>query len=340
MNDKHDPVDRALRSLRSAQWTGESHNAKLEEKLMQEFHTNHTSSFVSRHRTLAAALAIVLVGGAGFAAAGGTEAVKQLFVTLQIIGPNGETQVVDAILEPTDDGGGSATMNLNAGDGKEATILLEKVPDEDAETETTAITVQLDGGAKVGCNELSITTGSDEEANAIMMQAMQATIANQGDGQTKSARFGRAIHPIVQDRIGDAVFSDNYEDQDGLWQELSVVAEDAGDIQSFSVYTTFISDAGETQYRRIGSMVGVDPATTDVASVEWDESGLATIHFVGEEGTEISLKVDPYDRANGTATMTFVKEDGSIGVVDLKSDRGTQGAIKTIQIHRDNRSDR
>ncbi len=281
----------------------------------------------------------MLVGGAGFAAAGGTEAVKQLFVTLQIIGPDGETQVVDAILEPTDDGGGTATMSLDVGDGSEATILLEKLPSEDAASETTAITIQLDGGMQLGSNELSITAGSGEEANAIMMQTMQAAIADQSDGQTRTAQFGRAVHPIVQDEIGDAVYSDNYEDKDGLWQELSVVAEDAGDIQSFSVYTTFTNDEGETQYRRIGSMVGVNPESTDVASVEWDKAGLATIHFVQEDGSEISLKVDPYDRSDGTATMTFVKEDGSMGVVDLKTDRGTQGATKTIQIRRDSRND-
>ena len=65
MSDKHDRVESALQSLRECDWPGESSNLELENKLMQAFESNRSTSFVSRHRVLLPALAVLLAGSAG-----------------------------------------------------------------------------------------------------------------------------------------------------------------------------------------------------------------------------------------------------------------------------------
>ncbi|MHC4609068.1 MAG: hypothetical protein ACYS7M_01820, partial [Planctomycetota bacterium] len=73
MQNQMDPLDSALESLRGRRWPGDQHNSQLKDKLMQQFHTRQSSSRLGRHGALLTALALVVLAGVGFAAAGGVE---------------------------------------------------------------------------------------------------------------------------------------------------------------------------------------------------------------------------------------------------------------------------
>ena len=85
MQPKPDPVDHALESLGGQHWPEDYDNNKLKDKIMKDFNTNRTARF-SRRRTLAATLAVVLLGTAGFAAAGGVAMVQGWFITVEVNG--------------------------------------------------------------------------------------------------------------------------------------------------------------------------------------------------------------------------------------------------------------
>lgn len=112
MQHQHDPVDHALESLGGQHWPEDYDNNKLKDKIMKDFNTNSASRF-SRRTTLAATLAVVLLGTVGFAAAGGVQMVQSWFVTLEING-----QPVDVELVPIDvqQDGNSVTLSFDGAD--------------------------------------------------------------------------------------------------------------------------------------------------------------------------------------------------------------------------------
>ncbi len=78
-----DPVDECLQSLRSELRSGIAPNREIEERLMTEYRQQHTPGGFRRYRSLVIALSVVLIGGVGFAATGGTEFVRQ-FVKVRL----------------------------------------------------------------------------------------------------------------------------------------------------------------------------------------------------------------------------------------------------------------
>lgn len=126
MQDQLDPIDNAFESLRGRQWPGAYHNHQLREKLMREFLTRQSSSRLRRRGTLIATLALLVLGSAGFAAAGGVEMVKSWFVTVEVK-INGE--VVDVV----------DTEAIIETDGDQMTITIEDLElDTEVDGPTTA----------------------------------------------------------------------------------------------------------------------------------------------------------------------------------------------------------
>lgn len=81
-----DPIDDAFESLKGRSMPGDAYDPQLKERLMREFNANRSENHHRRRLILAAALAFVLLGGAGFAAAGGIEMVKSWFITIEVDG--------------------------------------------------------------------------------------------------------------------------------------------------------------------------------------------------------------------------------------------------------------
>jgi hypothetical protein len=84
MHEDQDPVAGALQALKDQQWAGGRHNHDLEEKLMQRFDTNTRASRGGGRRVLILAAGALLLGGVGFAAAGGVDMVRSWFVTIEV----------------------------------------------------------------------------------------------------------------------------------------------------------------------------------------------------------------------------------------------------------------
>ncbi len=131
MRDQHDPVDRALQELRSQQWTAGPFSTELENRLMQSFNTQRTPSRFGAGRTPLVALALLIVGGATFAATGGVETIRTWFMHIEI-----NEQPFDVELGQN----GQATFTLDTEEFGPATVLVEKTSSPD-EGEMTRLTV-------------------------------------------------------------------------------------------------------------------------------------------------------------------------------------------------------
>jgi hypothetical protein len=160
VRNEHDPVDEALQSLAGRQWPGATHDAELENRLMQEFNSRRSASFVARHRVLVPVLGVLLLGSAVFAAAGGVEMVKGWFVTIEVAVDGDLIAVEDVVLD--EEGKGSFIMPEEAMEGKELTLSIEGGPVEvpgEGQVATIDINVAEDNVAEVEVN----IVGEDEE---------------------------------------------------------------------------------------------------------------------------------------------------------------------------------
>jgi len=111
-----------LDTLRSEDWTAQSYNPDLENRLMQHFGTNDQRSRFRHPRTVAIGLALLAVSGVTFAATGGVETIKSWFVTVDING-----QQTDVIL----DANGEASLEVQTDDGDTAAIHIQRTESGD-----------------------------------------------------------------------------------------------------------------------------------------------------------------------------------------------------------------
>lgn len=280
MYDNPDPIDRALASLRSQHWTGEPHKVELEEKLMKMYRAKNLSFHIGQHRVLTTLLAVLLIGGVGFAAAGGVEVVKTLFVTVRILGPNGEVYETTDV-EPIEYEDGAATAVIDMGEGQQATLELQRVDPED---------LLEDGGVAVG-EEMAVMTitldgppagahrdGGTEQTIDINMLATTET--DGPVGQTSALR-----------QIAQAEVMIPWVDGAGRPRELHLVRNAEDDIgTSFKIFSSRTLDGGEKVFDMIGLVPGVFAQATEVSSAEVDEYGVTTLTLLFEDGQERTLK--------------------------------------------------
>ncbi len=99
---------------------------------MHNMQANRNTSLVSR-RALVAALVAVVLGGAGFAAAGGLEMVQGWFITVEVNGV--PVEVDDADIDIQTNGDGVTTITLDSADldtgaeGDVATVTVTATQD-------------------------------------------------------------------------------------------------------------------------------------------------------------------------------------------------------------------
>ena len=99
-----DPIDEALRSLRNQDWPGNSCNPELENLLMQKHSVNRSPSRLTSHPVLVAAVALLLLGSFGFAAAGGVQMVKGWFIRAEVDGREVNIDNANLTVEEKEDG--------------------------------------------------------------------------------------------------------------------------------------------------------------------------------------------------------------------------------------------
>lgn len=134
MRRERDPVDSALELLRSESWTAEPWNPDLENQLMQKIDPKPSAGVSPRHVGLAA-VALVAVSGAAFAATGGIARIQK-WLNIEI---NGVSQSV-----PLDENGRSQ-FTIQTEDGGEALVEVERTGTPE-EGQQTRIRVTKDGG--------------------------------------------------------------------------------------------------------------------------------------------------------------------------------------------------
>ena len=110
---------------------------------MQSFETNRSVPAFYRHRLMIPALAVVLLAGVAFVAAGGVEWVQSWFVTTTVNGEVVDTQEVI----PNEDG--SATFNIPVGPPTDGENVVE-------------LAISGDGAPAGGQKTVNVTLSGDE----------------------------------------------------------------------------------------------------------------------------------------------------------------------------------
>ena len=330
MRKESDSIDQALKSLQNEQWTTSPHRQELESKLMAQFNTPRAVTGGRHYRSLIVTLAALLIGGAGFAAAGGPEMVKKWFVTVRLVGPNGET--FDGMLEPISTDENAAEMTIETDDGTETTISVRKLNveptreggDLDAPATMVRLMRQNSGGDET-TTDAQILVPEGETGSIIIGSVPDETKAGSGEsdggefvelaltvdgheteagevvqvnvdmGGPDSAHLQSRALRGVADALAELEPIETWYDEEGILRELFLLPfGKSGDEQAgFNVLMRRGGAGEEASIGVVGTMTGVDPVTTQLVDVEWTLAGEATLQFETAEGKAIGLTVDP-----------------------------------------------
>ena len=108
-----DPVDEALDALRDRTWHGDGTSKELRGELMKKIEENASRTGFSRRGMTVAVLALCALGTAGFAAAGGVDLIRGLFVTVEV---NGEVVDIDEGDITVETQGDTTTVTIDVGE--------------------------------------------------------------------------------------------------------------------------------------------------------------------------------------------------------------------------------
>lgn len=266
---------------------------------MREFHTKRTPTGIRKYRTLVATLAVVLISGAGFAAAGGVEAVKTLFVKVKMIGPDGT--VYDATLEPVELQDGTATMTLDVGDNEEATITIERV----------------DLGDLV--DDMEVAPGEEMIMLSVSLEGVLAGEAPAGGEHTvEIVALATGQEPVDQmDMLREIDLAEvvvPWEDADGEPRELYIVRTGGGEKPiGFELFSSRFLDNGETVYDTVGHICGSLSEGTEIGAVDVDENGAVTMTLLTEVGEERTITLNKADdQASNRVQVIIEGEEGKL----------------------------
>lgn len=160
MRTPSDPVDRALTDLSSGAWARGNHEQRLEKTLLRHFERSAPFSRRATPRALCVAGLAVLIGGAGFAATGGREAIKKLLIRVSLAGS--EDTVFDGEVTPSNNSG-DYQMQVDLGDGRQAELHVRVTPNEDGGgEETKQVSVHIAGDTDA-TEEKTITVQASNE---------------------------------------------------------------------------------------------------------------------------------------------------------------------------------
>ncbi|MBN2564040.1 MAG: hypothetical protein JXQ75_24260 [Phycisphaerae bacterium] len=291
---EQDPVDQAIKSLRSQAWPGESHNIELEERLMRESQSNCSVSRLGRHRVLAAALAVLVLGSVGFAAAGGVDMVKNWLLRVEINGQVTEVQL---------DENGEKTFTINTDDGGTATVDIKKAvsPDEGEMTRVRITKTNDLAGDERRAEWVTKVRVGDEQQIGIDPEKPDLTLADLGGAQ-----------PIKK-----------WAGEDGLVSELYILPDEQGQGSRVLIVTT--NEDGEAHVRLVATtprpllLDGFEP------DVQVNDDGLVTITLENGQGQVQVIKARAKRPGPGDAIPDGLKletPDGEIKVRVQEADRG------------------
>lgn len=171
MNPEHDPVDHALRLLRSDPGAGmQPYNPDLEKRLMQDFDSRPIRSRRLSRAIIVVAAVLALSGGT-FAATGGIARLRQWLFTVEIEGVSAQILVPEngegTILFETDKGLATvAVQKTNSAEDGEMTQVNVVVDEEGVHNEDVVRMVRRPAGAPEAETQYSIQDLGDAEPYA------------------------------------------------------------------------------------------------------------------------------------------------------------------------------
>ncbi len=353
MYDEFDPVDRAMSSLRSEQGTnptrtgrtGGHHKLELEEKLMQEFHNHMRPSGFRRYRSVAVALAALFIGGGVFAATAGSETVRRFFVTLHLVGSDGETDM-NIVLEKLGPDDEPVTIDLGDANGDLGVLVLQETTLDGDEGTSAVVRLSLNGAGIEGlAGGDDAETGDEQTMISIRMDVREIdgeamSLGENGDqeltlrklatidsgGRTASALAEAKLQSLdsadVRKRLDEAEAVETWTTEDGLVRSLFVlpVESDGVALGGFQIIVVTYGDAGERTVQLAGQVGGIDPATTELAGASWDENQVATLTFVNADGSEavIENKTADADLDNNRVVQLILSDDDEVRTIRVR----------------------
>lgn len=268
MNRDRDMVDSALSSLRSVRYDGPSYDPQLEERLMKEFDKASVSRRFIHRPAVAAALGILVLGGGAFAAGGGIDYIKSLFVTVEVDG-----QQMNVELQPVGDGSHEGELSTTLEDGRDAHIQVRKTDNPADGEHEMRVQVNLDDG-----NTMTEDVRVDKR---------------------KTLNSGALPDATVED-LGDAEPAHTWTNAEGQYREIYLIEDEAGEF--LNVFTTLLADDVVTVRRLANLPAGRFEGTPEVSV---DERGLITMKWVsGDPNNENIQEIKLIDvTSNNPATM-------------------------------------
>lgn len=252
MHDQNDSVNRVLNTLRSREWTGESYNPELEEKLMQQFSMNEKSLRRGRYKTIIAALGVVVVGSAGFAAAGGVAGLKSWLVRVNVAGQTTEVRT---------DENGEASFSVETADGP-ADVNVKTWQDAGEKGARVVITKDQGDGMRAEVAEKLVQRTSDAaDLASFPMEAL--------DGAQPSAEWPDGQGGTLQ------LYLLPGENPEGPWRLVL-----AGQHAQGAVFARLVGALP-------AEVISADPPP----QVRMDEDGMAVITAQRPDGKEVVLKI-------------------------------------------------
>ncbi len=254
MNPEHDPIDNALRLLRSDQWAGmQPYNPDLEKRLMQ---TPYSLPYRSRRlsRAIIVVAAVLALSGGTFAATGGIAKLRQWLFTVEIEGVSAQ------ILVPEN---GEGTIRFETEEGV-ATVAVQKTNTPE-NGEMTQVKVVHEGD------------GTHDEDVVRMIRRR----ADAADAQTQYS---------VAD-LGDAEPYADWTDERGAINEVFLLPSEDGEGTAIFLATT--PEGAEEPTVRLVATPPIDMLAGEVEPEVTFEDGVLSISFDDGNGRggEIKLRI-------------------------------------------------
>jgi len=249
---------------------------------MEQFDRNSASSGRRRRPAMAAAAAVLLVGGVAFAAGGGIEKLKSLFVTVEI---DGEPVALE--LTPVADGAYEGQMTREMEDGRQANIHVRRFESQ--------------GDADEKSMEVRVNVGGDDGIETEDVEKIVRKRVSQTDLRSYALEDLDGAEPIFE-----------REREDGSYFELFMLPQESG---QFDLVTVDTDSAGESTVRLLGSPrlpgdVTADPVVTEDAdgtlTLSWDEGDGRVI--------EIKLRTAELPRDAEGRRQAMIRGPGSIRI--------------------------
>lgn len=249
---------------------------------MTEFHVQRTKGGIRRYRTLLIALAAVLVGSVGFAAAGGTDLITQ-WVTVRIVGTSGsgDDMTVDLMLTPVEDGTASGSAVIQS-DGKNLALSVEQTDDGQKSLSVSIDAAGAEGGStyEVSANTVTLTELKPGAASKLM------DAAGRPDAETVKVEIesGAAV-PADQLQGRDDVIETEWQDGDGVWHGMKLVPSPRANGRM--IYTLLREAPGALP------VLGAIQTNAAIAEVldAYEDDGTLVVEATTADGADVVLEV-------------------------------------------------